>query len=162
AVNESLLRMAALPSEAVLSDAGDLWFQDVLVQNVYVCPGIPELLRRKFESIRDRFKGVRLVQRSVYVRSRESDIAGDPRAAAAGRHSQDRVNDLAAHEGWARLLAYAHPLWMLASLGLAALALPSGLALRAARRRGMRPRPEALRRHLALAKPAIAAVAIRF
>lgn len=72
------------------------------------------------------------------------------------------MNDLAAHEGWARLLAYAHPLWMLASLGLAALALRSGLALRAARRRGMRRRPEALRRHLALAKPAIAAVAIGF
>jgi len=83
AVNESLLKMAALPSEAVLIDAGDLWFPVVLVQNVYVFPGIPELLRRKFESIRDRFKGVPFVLRRVYVRSRESDIAADLHALLA-------------------------------------------------------------------------------
>lgn len=72
------------------------------------------------------------------------------------------MNDLAAHESWARLLAYAHPLWMLAALGLAALALRSGLGLRSARRRRQRRSPAALRRHVALAKPAIAAVAIGF
>lgn len=82
-VNDSLLKMAALPSEAVLIDAGDLWFPVVVVQNVYVFPGIPELLQRKFESIRARFQGVPFVLRRVYVRRRESDIAADLHALLA-------------------------------------------------------------------------------
>jgi FAD synthetase len=82
-VNESLLKMASLPEGAVLIDAGDLWFPVVLVRNVYVFPGIPELLRRKFESIRARFQGVPFVLRRVYVRRRESDIAADLHALLA-------------------------------------------------------------------------------
>lgn len=77
AANESLLKMAALPAGAALIDAGDLWFPLVVVGNVYVFPGIPELLRRKFESIRERFRGVPFALRRVYVRLRESDIAGE-------------------------------------------------------------------------------------
>jgi hypothetical protein len=72
------------------------------------------------------------------------------------------VTDPAAHEGLARWLAWGHPVWMAAALALAALALRSGLALRRARRRGVRLGPAARRRHLALAKPAVAAVAIGF
>lgn len=83
AVNDSLLKMAALPADAVLIDAGDLWFPVVVVHNVYVFPGIPELLRRKFESIRARFQGVPFVLRRVYVRRRESDIAADLHALLA-------------------------------------------------------------------------------
>jgi len=75
--NESLIKMAALPEDSVLIDAGDLWFPVVVVRNVYVLPGIPELLRRKFESIRARFQGVPFVLRRVYVRRRESDIAAE-------------------------------------------------------------------------------------
>ena len=77
AANESMLKMAALPAGAVLIDAGDLWFPVVVVQNVYVLPGIPDLLRRKFDSIRARFQGIPFVLRRVYVRRRESDIAAD-------------------------------------------------------------------------------------
>lgn len=75
--NESLVKMAALPEGAVLIDAGDLWFPVVVVHNVYIFPGIPELLRRKFESIRARFQGVPFVLRRVYVRRFESDIAAE-------------------------------------------------------------------------------------
>ena len=56
-------------------DSGDLWFPLVIVENVYIFPGIPELLRKKFESARDRFRGVPFVLRRVYVTKRESDIA---------------------------------------------------------------------------------------
>jgi molybdopterin-biosynthesis enzyme MoeA-like protein len=48
-----------------------------------VFPGIPELLRRKFESIRARFQGVPFVLRRVYVRRRESDIAAELHALLA-------------------------------------------------------------------------------
>jgi molybdenum cofactor synthesis domain-containing protein len=75
ALNESQRKMAMLPRGAILVDAGDLWFPIVIVGNVYVFPGIPELLERKFAAIRERFRGQPFLLRSVYVRRRESDIA---------------------------------------------------------------------------------------
>lgn len=75
--NASQRKMASLPVGALLIDAGDLWFPVVVIGNVHVFPGIPELLQKKFESIRSRFQGVPFVLRRIYVRSRESDIADD-------------------------------------------------------------------------------------
>jgi hypothetical protein len=73
------------------------------------------------------------------------------------------VTDPALQEGWARWLAYGHPLWMLASITLAALALRSGLAMRNARRRDdPRTRRAHFQRHLRLAKPAVLMVAVGF
>jgi molybdenum cofactor synthesis domain-containing protein len=74
--NQSQLKMAMIPAGATLLDAGDLWFPLVVIENVYVFPGIPELLRRKFESTRERFRGVPFVLKRVYVKRRESEIAG--------------------------------------------------------------------------------------
>ena len=45
-----------------------------MIENVHIFPGIPELLQKKFESIRARFQGVPFVLRRVYVRSRESMV----------------------------------------------------------------------------------------
>ena len=47
APNESQLKMAMIPAGASLVDAGDLWFPVVVVENVYVLPGVPELLREE-------------------------------------------------------------------------------------------------------------------
>jgi molybdopterin-biosynthesis enzyme MoeA-like protein len=41
---------------------------------VYIFPGVPQLLRKKFESIRERFRGVPFVLRRVFVLRRETDI----------------------------------------------------------------------------------------
>ena len=73
--NASQLKMARLPKGARLIDSGDLWFPLVVVENVYVLPGIPELLRKKFESARDRFRGIPFVLKRVYVKQMESEIA---------------------------------------------------------------------------------------
>ncbi len=73
--NETLLRMARVPAGSLLLDAGDLWFPLVVTKNVYIFPGIPELLRKKFESSRERFRGIPFVLKKVFVRQRESDIA---------------------------------------------------------------------------------------
>jgi molybdenum cofactor synthesis domain-containing protein len=73
--NESLLKMAMVPAGATLLDAGDFWFPLVIVENVYIFPGIPELLHKKFESARERFQGVPFVTRRVYVTQYESEIA---------------------------------------------------------------------------------------
>ncbi len=75
APNESQLKMALVPEDALLIDAGDLWFPVVVVENVYVFPGIPELLRKKFESVRERFRGVPVLLKRVFVKRRESEIA---------------------------------------------------------------------------------------
>jgi FAD synthetase len=73
--NESQLKMAMVPEGATLLDAGELWFPLVVVENVYIFPGIPELLRKKFESSRERFRGIPFVLKKVFVRERESEIA---------------------------------------------------------------------------------------
>jgi FAD synthetase len=75
APNESQLKMAMIPAGASLVDAGDLWFPVVIVDNVYVLPGVPELLMKKFASVRDRFRGEPFLLKNVYVKRRESEIA---------------------------------------------------------------------------------------
>lgn len=73
--NASQLKMAEVPVGATLLDAGELWFPLVIVGNVYIFPGIPELLRKKFETARERFRGVPFVLKRVFVTKMESDIA---------------------------------------------------------------------------------------
>jgi molybdenum cofactor synthesis domain-containing protein len=74
-VNESQKKMAMIPADALLIDAGDLWFPVIIVNNVHIFPGIPELLRKKFDSIRDRFSGDPFHLKQVYVTRHESEIA---------------------------------------------------------------------------------------
>jgi molybdenum cofactor synthesis domain-containing protein len=76
-LNESQRKMAMIPRGAHLVDSGDLWFPVVIVHNVHIFPGIPELLQRKFASIRERFRGVPFVLRRVFVTRRESEIAAE-------------------------------------------------------------------------------------
>jgi molybdenum cofactor synthesis domain-containing protein len=73
--NESQLKMARIPSGAVLVDAGDLWFPVVVVNNVHVFPGIPSLLQKKFASVKERFRGEPFRLRRVFLTRRESEIA---------------------------------------------------------------------------------------
>jgi molybdenum cofactor synthesis domain-containing protein len=75
--NASQLKMAQVPLGATLVDSGDLWFPLVVVENVYILPGIPELFRKKFESVRDRFRGIPFVLKRVFVTQMESEIAED-------------------------------------------------------------------------------------
>jgi molybdenum cofactor synthesis domain-containing protein len=74
-VNEAMRKMAMIPEGAEVLDVGGLWFPVVVVENVHVFPGIPELFEKKFHSIRDRFSGVPFQLRKIYVRPGESDIA---------------------------------------------------------------------------------------
>jgi len=74
-LNESMRKMAMLPVGAQVIDTGDLWFPTIVVENVYVFPGIPKLLQKKFLAIRERFTGVPFKLTRIYVRCYESDIA---------------------------------------------------------------------------------------
>ncbi len=73
-LNQGQLKMAMVPAGAALIDSDDKWFPLVVVDNVYIFPGIPEGLRRKFESARDRFSGVPYVLKRVYVKRHEIEI----------------------------------------------------------------------------------------
>lgn len=77
--NSSHLKMCELPEGAELIETPDLWFPLVVIENVYVFPGIPSLLRSKFEGARERFEGRPVFLRSVYLSCIETDIADDLR-----------------------------------------------------------------------------------
>jgi hypothetical protein len=70
--------------------------------------------------------------------------------------------DLAARGGAAQILAYVHPLLMLAALALVGIALRAGLGLRRARRLGARRDGRTYARHLRLAKLAVTLLPLGF
>ena len=74
-INEARLRMADAPDGSELIREGDLRWPVLAVQNVIVLPGVPELFRKKFEAIRERFRAAPFFIRVIYTREDEFDIA---------------------------------------------------------------------------------------
>jgi len=74
-INEAMKKMAMIPEGARTIDAGDLWFPIIVVENVHIFPGIPQLFEKKFRSIRQRFSGVPVQLKRMYVTQYESEIA---------------------------------------------------------------------------------------
>jgi len=68
-------KMASVPEGAELLMEPSLPIPVLRVDNVYIFPGIPQLFRRKFESIKERFRELPYYVRLVYVNARESDFA---------------------------------------------------------------------------------------
>jgi molybdenum cofactor synthesis domain-containing protein len=69
------LRMADVPEGArLLGDAGML-FPVVAIENVYVFPGVPEILQRKFDRIKETFREAPFYLREVYLKADEGQIA---------------------------------------------------------------------------------------
>ena len=76
AVNDANLRMAEVPEGAELVGAESVRFPTVLARNVYILPGVPEIFRRKFAAIRERFRDVPIHLKNVFVRIGEGTLAG--------------------------------------------------------------------------------------
>jgi molybdenum cofactor synthesis domain-containing protein len=55
-LNDARLRMAEVPDGAELFWAGSLRFPAVVMGNVHVLPGVPEIFRQKFEALKERFR----------------------------------------------------------------------------------------------------------
>jgi len=68
-------KMASVPEGAQLLMEPSLPIPVLQVDNVYIFPGIPQLFRRKFESIKELFRELPYHVRVVYVNARESDFA---------------------------------------------------------------------------------------
>jgi len=76
-ITAAQLRMAEMPEGGRLVGEGDPSFPVVALENVYIFPGIPEVVRRKFERIRDQFRDRPFILRQVFLRCDEGQIADD-------------------------------------------------------------------------------------
>jgi FAD synthetase len=74
-VNDAHLKMAEVPEGATLIQDPSLNFPTIQVENIYVLPGIPEILRKKFESLKERFSDAPYYVRVIYTCCNESAIA---------------------------------------------------------------------------------------
>jgi FAD synthetase len=82
-LHERDLRMADVPTGARLeygtgagTPASSSSWPVVVVDNVWVLPGVPSIFRRKFEAVRELFRSSPIHARAVYSREGEGPIAG--------------------------------------------------------------------------------------
>ena len=75
ALKDAHLKMAEIPSGAELLSDENVRFPTVLMRNVYVLPGVPEVFRRKFDAIRERFRDAPIHLRNVFVGIGEGVLA---------------------------------------------------------------------------------------
>jgi len=74
-VNEAHLKMARVPQGCELVADRHAAFPTVVVENVYILPGIPEIFQHKLVALRDRFRSRPYHLRQVLVREHETGIA---------------------------------------------------------------------------------------
>jgi molybdenum cofactor synthesis domain-containing protein len=72
---EPNLLMADVPENARLLSRPGMWFPVVVVHNVYIFPGVPEILQRKFANIREMFREDPYHLVEVFLRADEGQIA---------------------------------------------------------------------------------------
>jgi molybdenum cofactor synthesis domain-containing protein len=69
------LRMATVPEGAALEIGKGRSFPTIVVRNVWIFPGIPKLLRDKFDAVAHRFAGEPVRTARIYTDEYESEIA---------------------------------------------------------------------------------------
>jgi molybdenum cofactor synthesis domain-containing protein len=74
-LNEARLKMTEVPDGAQLLALDSLVVPVLLIENVFVFPGVPELFRQKFDAIKERFRERPFLLRSVYVSIGEGTLA---------------------------------------------------------------------------------------
>ncbi|HXH83718.1 MAG TPA: molybdopterin-binding protein [Candidatus Tectomicrobia bacterium] len=74
-LTEAHLKMAEIPEGAELVGDETLRFPTIVMRNVHVLPGVPEIFRRKFDALRERFRDQPIHLRNVFVRIGEGTLA---------------------------------------------------------------------------------------
>jgi FAD synthetase len=69
------LKMAEVPDGAELVNDGTLAFPLIKFKNIFIFPGIPEFLRKKFSVIVNLFHEPQILMKKVYVNENESNVA---------------------------------------------------------------------------------------
>ena len=76
--------MAEVPEGAELVADGSLMFPAVVVRNIYILPGVPEIFRQKFDALRSGSARRRSTLLSVFVSIGEGTLADHLNALLAG------------------------------------------------------------------------------
>ncbi len=71
---EGHLKMADAPEGIELVSTAEVRWPTMVLENVYVLPGLPEIMKIKFAIVRERFRGEPFHLRSVYVRLDEGNL----------------------------------------------------------------------------------------
>ncbi|MBI3608834.1 MAG: competence/damage-inducible protein A [Nitrospirae bacterium] len=71
----ALARLAEIPEGATLLSAAGLRVPVVVVEKLYVFPGVPEVFRRKFNAIKSRFLDTPFYMKKIYLAVGEEPIA---------------------------------------------------------------------------------------
>jgi molybdopterin-biosynthesis enzyme MoeA-like protein len=72
---EGHLRMALVPEGAELATNDEVTWPALIVKNVWLLPGIPEVFRMKLALVRERLRGgTSFVSRAVYTKMDEGDL----------------------------------------------------------------------------------------
>jgi molybdenum cofactor synthesis domain-containing protein len=71
------LRMADVPAGVHLVQGDSPSWPVIARKNVYILPGIPEIFRRKFKSIREQFRVAPFFLKQVFTSAEEGSIAGE-------------------------------------------------------------------------------------
>jgi molybdenum cofactor synthesis domain-containing protein len=74
-INAARLKMAEVPEGAELITDMSLNFPTIKVENIYILPGIPEIFRAKFDSLKPRFNADPYCLKVVYTSVGEGTIA---------------------------------------------------------------------------------------
>lgn len=74
-LDEANLRLADVPDGAELAWGKDTTWPVVAFRNIYILPGVPELFRRKFVDLRDRFRSEPVVAARLFVNADEGQLA---------------------------------------------------------------------------------------
>jgi molybdenum cofactor synthesis domain-containing protein len=77
AITPAQLRMADVPEGSRLVGDRDIGFPVVALENVFIFPGIPARVRRKFGRIREQFREAPYILRRIFLRCDEGEIAAD-------------------------------------------------------------------------------------
>jgi molybdenum cofactor synthesis domain-containing protein len=74
-INRAHLKLAEVPEGTELVYTDGVRFPVTRVGNIYVFPGVPELLKKKFEAIKDRFREAPFYLKRIFLKGREEEIA---------------------------------------------------------------------------------------
>ena len=74
-LNDAHLKMTETPEGAELVGGEPLRFPTILMRNVYILPGVPEIFRAKFDALRERFRDEPIHLRNVFVSIGEGTLA---------------------------------------------------------------------------------------
>jgi molybdenum cofactor synthesis domain-containing protein len=88
ALSSEQIKMAEVPDGAELVGEDTLSFPLIKFRNVFILPGIPELLRKKFHAIEKIFNEPHIKLKKVYLQDSESNIA------PVLKHILHRFNDV--------------------------------------------------------------------